>query len=132
MARKWNGSKWIRKERRLGIYLRDGMACVYCGASIEEDGIVLSLDHVKPDSKGGDNRSSNLVTCCRKCNSSRGNRPLRDFCKAIAGYLNHGIVWQDIENHVWNCTRRKVDYKTASKILARRNGRISEVLKNWK
>lgn len=47
LRRKWHGGKWIRVERRLGIYLRDGLACVWCGASVEQDGVQLSLDHLK-------------------------------------------------------------------------------------
>lgn len=30
-----NGSKWIRPEKRLAIYHRDGFACIYCGATAE-------------------------------------------------------------------------------------------------
>ena len=32
-----NGSKWIRPEKRMAIYLRDGLACVYCGEGVEHD-----------------------------------------------------------------------------------------------
>jgi hypothetical protein len=75
---KWQGMNWIRQSSRLAIYLRDGMRCAYCSAGIE-DGAQLTLDHVIPWSKGGCNHSSNLVTSCKTCNSSRGNRPLVDF-----------------------------------------------------
>ena len=34
-----------RPEKRLAIYLRDDMACIYCGIGIEEAG-TLTLDHV--------------------------------------------------------------------------------------
>lgn len=33
-----------------------------------------------------DHRPQNLVTCCRLCNSSRGEKPLREFVQA-AGIL---------------------------------------------
>ena len=73
----WNGSKWIRPEKRLAIYLRDEFHCVYCGrdlhhAAPEE----VNLDHVKPRSKGGSNEASNLVTACKSCNCSRGDKAL--------------------------------------------------------
>ena len=58
----WQGMNWIRQEKRLAIYLRDGMSCAYCGASVE-GGAQLSLDHVKPHSRGGSNAAANLVTC---------------------------------------------------------------------
>lgn len=115
--RKWHGSKWIRQERRLGIYLRDGMACAYCGASVE-DGATLSLDHVKPHSHGGSNASKNLVTCCRRCNSARGNRPVADFAAAVANYNRTDA--RAIVAHVHNTRRRKVRKAEALEIMARR------------
>ena len=45
-----NGGKWIRPDKRLALYLRDGMACCWCGASVEE-GEHLTLDHVIPVSR---------------------------------------------------------------------------------
>ena len=31
-----NGSKWIRPDKRLAIYLRDGLACAWCGHALED------------------------------------------------------------------------------------------------
>ena len=90
-AGKWQGMNWITQVRRLAIYLRDGAACVYCGEGLEH-GATLSLDHVKPHSKGGTNHETNLVTCCKRCNDSRGNRPLTTFAKGVAAYRNHGLT----------------------------------------
>ena len=50
----WQGMNWIRQDKRLAIYLRDGLACAYCGHSVES-GASLSLDHLKPASKDGCN-----------------------------------------------------------------------------
>ena len=67
-----------RPEKRLAIYLRDDMACIYCGIGIEEAG-TLTLDHVRPHSQGGSNAASNLVTACRRCTSTRGVKSVRAF-----------------------------------------------------
>ncbi len=115
------GMNWIRPERRLGIYLRDGMACVYCESTIE-DGERLTLDHVMPYSKGGDNSNGNLVTSCNRCNASRGNRSVASFCKTVAAYLNHGIKAIDILSHVNRTRRRVVDIDAAKALIARRGG----------
>lgn len=72
---KHQGSKWIRPEKRLAIYLRDGAACAYCGATVE-GGAMLSLDHLTPWIEGGSHHESNLITCCGTCNSRRGDMPL--------------------------------------------------------
>ena len=62
-----NGGKWIRPDKRLAIYLRDGLACAYCGATMEQGDTFLTLDHVVPPELGGSNAPSNLVCCCRSC-----------------------------------------------------------------
>ena len=41
------GSSWIRRDKRVAIYLRDGNACIYCGAGTEELKY-LTLDHLRP------------------------------------------------------------------------------------
>ena len=112
---------WIRQEKRLAIYLRDGLACVYCAESVE-DGAMLTLDHLKCHSRGGSNGVANLVTACKRCNSSRGTRSVRAFCRSAAEYLNHGVQADDIERHVRNSARRSIDIAAAKTLISRRGG----------
>ena len=122
----WAGMNWCRQSTRLALYLRDGFACVYCGHAVE-DGATLSLDHVRPVSKGGTNRPTNLVTCCSRCNSSRGNRSVQEFAAATAGYLNHGATAEEIVNHVRRTVRRVLPRREARKLIERR-GSVARVL----
>ena len=82
---KGQGSKWIRKDKRLAIYLRDGMACAYCGGTVESTGTHLTLDHLLPCSDGGGNHEGNLVTSCLSCNSRRQDTPLADWLSSELG-----------------------------------------------
>jgi hypothetical protein len=127
-SKKHWGMNWCRQSTRLALYLRDGMACTYCGAGVE-DGAKLTLDHLKPRSKGGNNTTGNLVTCCLRCNSARGNRAVRSFAKAVAGYLNHGVTPESIENHVRACAKRSMagPRREATELIARR-GSVAAVL----
>ena len=120
------GMNWVRQTTRLAIYLRDGLACAYCGASVE-DGATLTLDHLNPCSRGGDNAPGNLVTACSRCNSSRGNRSVRSFCRAVASYLNHGVTADEIERHVRATVRRQLPRTEARELIARR-GSAARVL----
>jgi len=120
------GMNWIRPEKRLAIYLRDGLACVWCGATVEDDR--LTLDHLKPYSKGGSHEASNLVTCCGRCNSSRGNRAVATFARAVATYLNHGVKAEDVLRHVRATSKRVIDVKAAKALIAARGG-FSAVLR---
>ena len=113
------GMNFVRKDLRIALYLRDGLACAYCGATLE-DGAKLTLDHLTPHSLGGDNTPANLVTCCARCNSSRGNRPVHLFAATVAAYLNHGVTAGTIMGHIETTRNRPVDRAAAKAILARR------------
>ena len=114
---KWHGQHWIRDEKRLAIYLRDGLACAYCGDTVEH-GAQLSLDHIVPRSKGGNNLPANLVTCCARCNSARGNRPLSKFAVAVADYT--GVDSAEIVKRVRRFRNRKLDTAAAKAIMEKR------------
>ena len=58
---------------------RDGRRCVYCGAT--ED---LTIDHVRPRSRGGKTTDENCVTCCRACNQAKGSTPVNTFLRQFA------------------------------------------------
>lgn len=115
-----HGSKWIRKEKRLAIYLRDGLACVYCGRGLED--VQLTLDHVIPRSQGGLHEATNLVTACTACNSARHDRPVEEFVEAVALYINHDISAADILTFVHETRQRKLNVDEAKKMIARRGG----------
>ena len=102
---------------RLAIYLRDGLAYVYCGDSLEA-GADLTLDHVTPHTRGGSNDPSNLVTACRRCNSTRQDRSVRDFASSVASYLLGDA--DAIVRCVHNAQRRQLDRATAREMIARR------------
>ncbi|MDH3681155.1 MAG: HNH endonuclease [Acidimicrobiia bacterium] len=55
---------------RRAVFARDQGRCQYCNASAE------SIDHVVPRSKGGEHTWDNVVACCRKCNTYKGDRLL--------------------------------------------------------
>jgi hypothetical protein len=60
------------KFSRLNIYARDGFVCQYDG--IRYDAEDLTFDHVQPRSRGGRTEWTNIVTCCRGCNSAKADR----------------------------------------------------------
>ena len=110
---------WVRQEKRLAIYLRDGMACAYCGTGLE-DGERFTLDHIKPTNRGGTNEASNLITACERCNCSKQDRSMWAFAKACAAYLDNGIKPEDIRSHVLRCTKAELPILEAKRLIARR------------
>jgi 5-methylcytosine-specific restriction endonuclease McrA len=55
-------NKWDRK-------------CSYCGV----ENTPLQVEHIRPKSKGGSNRISNLCLACEKCNQSKGTQLIEQF-----------------------------------------------------
>jgi len=83
---------WVRREtiKQKGYHLspkdqrfirkRDNHQCVYCGDTKGP----FHLDHIipiKPVNKGGLNVIENLVLSCDKCNTSKQNRDVFNWCK---------------------------------------------------
>ena len=59
------------------VFHRDGYRCVYCGEILP--GEKLTLDHVQPRMRGGDQSEGNLVAACRDCNTEKGSAPAWAF-----------------------------------------------------
>jgi 5-methylcytosine-specific restriction endonuclease McrA len=58
---------------RRAVFARDGGRCVYCNAP------ATSLDHVIPRSRGGQHAWDNVVSCCRRCNHTKADRPISEL-----------------------------------------------------
>ncbi len=70
------------------VQIRDGFACVYCGARH----VSLTIDHVRPKAHFPStapaalvNAPSNLVTACAECNHAKGPQSLRGFAETLRG-----------------------------------------------
>lgn len=120
-AKGGQGMNWLRPEKRLAIYLRDGLACCYCGEGIEGDA-KLTLDHLTPHCQGGCNCEQNLVTACHRCNSARGSRGFEEFAGRVADYINHGATAEAILSHIATTSQRPLDLSAAKALMAARGG----------
>ncbi|WP_329383888.1 RNA-guided endonuclease IscB [Streptomyces sp. NBC_01351] len=50
-------------------------SCVYCDAT----GVPLNIEHVRPRSRGGSDRVTNLVLSCVPCNQAKGTTRIEEF-----------------------------------------------------
>ena len=57
------------KISRKSVLARDSYTCVYCGSRE-----TLTIDHVFPRHRGGENTWENVVCSCLRCNNKKGNR----------------------------------------------------------
>ena len=74
---------------RRGVLRRDGYRCAYCQKSAN------TIDHVQPKSRGGKDTWENLVACCLKCNSSKGDKTLHEigWQLRVQPKMPVGVTW---------------------------------------
>ena len=55
---------------RKNIMIRDKHTCQYCGTK----STTMTIDHIIPKERGGNDLWDNLVAACQHCNKIKGNR----------------------------------------------------------
>lgn len=73
------------------LFARDNQTCQYCGRHKDQLGKKnrLTIDHIKPKSKGGPHHWENVVTACYTCNLRKRNRtPMQANMKFVDLYKN--------------------------------------------
>jgi hypothetical protein len=61
------------------VWVADGCKCMYCGHPMGE--VQLTIDHFTPLEMGGENKPSNYLSACRKCNKDKGGMDPHEWCK---------------------------------------------------
>ena len=61
---------------RRRLYKRDKYRCQYCG--VKPGSEELTIDHIKPQSKGGPTTWDNCCLACVECNGKKANRTLKE------------------------------------------------------
>lgn len=54
------------------LFRRDQNLCLYCGSRFPD--YLLSRDHIIPLSQNGEDRWSNVITSCKRCNNHKAGR----------------------------------------------------------
>ena len=69
----------IQRPSRSMIYRRDGNKCQYCSSTRN-----LTIDHVIPKCKGGEDIWENLVVSCSSCNTKKGDKFLENTAMKLS------------------------------------------------
>ena len=62
----------VVKFSRKNVLIRDQYTCQYCDEHFPPS--TLTIDHVKPRSRGGTTVWENVATACKKCNAEKRDR----------------------------------------------------------
>jgi 5-methylcytosine-specific restriction endonuclease McrA len=60
-----------KRDRRIRLLRKNGPRCYWCHESFPAN--QLTLDHLKPRSRGGSNKLENLRLACFPCNNRRSD-----------------------------------------------------------
>jgi 5-methylcytosine-specific restriction endonuclease McrA len=71
----------IPRNLRQRIIERDGLRCVYCDEDLSS--AEIHMDHVIPESQGGETTYNNLQVTCRKCNLAKGVLTESEFTQRL-------------------------------------------------
>ena len=96
----FNPRRYVRFSRA-NIYLRDLFQCQYCQDTFDFND--LTIDHVKPRSKGGETSWENCVTACKSCNYKKSDKlyvPLSkpyqpDYWRLVTKWRNRPVRIND-------------------------------------
>lgn len=64
---------------RENVLKRDNFTCVYCNEDYSNEKKVLTIDHVHPRSKGGEDSFENCVTACLQCNWEKDDLTIEEW-----------------------------------------------------
>lgn len=98
---RWDPATLSLRER---VFARDGFRCVYCANLFP--GEALTLDHVQPRMRGGDNSEGNLVTACAACNTRKGAQPAWAFLAELPAERENFLRFA---RSVWPRHRRAIE-----------------------
>jgi 5-methylcytosine-specific restriction endonuclease McrA len=110
-----------RVEAQLGIAIKDTLTshqvamiqaesrCQYCGHPMEFGQI--TVDHVVPFRNGGTNEYTNLIPCCKGCNSRKGTKSVLTFLSEHSTPLQTRRVIDRLAQ------RRGIDYVDMHELL---------------
>jgi 5-methylcytosine-specific restriction endonuclease McrA len=85
-------SSSMRPEERISVIAKTRGRCGYCGDDTrnrkQRSGKRPTIDHMTPVARGGTDSHSNLLLCCRDCNSRKADRTVDEFRQHL---VIHGL-----------------------------------------
>jgi hypothetical protein len=91
---------------RGAVLMRDQYTCQYCGRQLHKD--QLTIDHIVPKSKGGENGWLNCVAACKECNRWKGQTDLSNSGMSLIRRpivpnlsVNDDLLLQSVQHPSW-------------------------------
>ena len=96
-----------RRLWRRAIKAAWGDRCAYCGATPIDDKS-LTIDHVRPKARGGEDKTTNCIPACRRCNANKGSADWVAWYREQEYYE----AWREVEIRHWLSTGQVLNMLT--------------------
>jgi HNH endonuclease len=126
------GTKFFSRESkyadRMILYRRDHNLCAYCGEQFPN--YKLTIDHIQPKSKGGQNIWTNCVTACKPCNHRKGDKTPEEWGTKLLYIPYRPSIFDKILLKNRNILADQMEFllPKASKVLQERIARLGSPL----
>lgn len=94
-------------EDRQKIYVKYNGRCALCGRPLEFSN--MTLDHIKPLSRGGKDCLENIQATCMPCNTFKGNIKPDDFMQRITEVYLYQMEKRNHNSLLWRITREVLE-----------------------
>lgn len=93
-------------QKRVEILKREDYKCFYCFCELKKD--TFYLDHLVPQTQGGTNYKSNLVSACRTCNTKKNASESESFL--LDNYRKGLLTQEEYESQKEKLKKLKEEY----------------------
>jgi len=93
-------------QKRIEILKREDYKCFYCLQELQRDDFYL--DHLLPQTKGGQNYKTNLVASCRTCNTKKNATESEEFLMQV--YRKSLITQEEYQNQKEKLAELRKEY----------------------
>lgn len=97
-------------QKRVEILKREDYKCFYCLRELQRDDFYL--DHLVPQTQGGQNYKSNLVASCRTCNTKKNALDPENFL--LQNYRQGLLTQEEYQAQKEKLTKLREDYVSIS------------------
>ena len=103
----------METDTRAQVWAKTNGYCWYCG-KLMNPWSDFTVDHMDPRKQGGGDELSNLVPCCKSCNSQKHAKTVEEFRQYLQGKAEHRFWFEHVSIAIQTPLLHKEDVEEPS------------------